>query len=331
MTNLRNILALTAATAALLLPACGRENPVLDRPNVLFAISDDQSYPHASAYGFKVVSTPAFDRVAREGVLFENFILSSPGCSPSRAALLTGRHAWQLEHAGTHASSFSAKYVVFPDLLEQAGYWVGYTGKGWGPGRWQDERPRNPAGPEFSELQNEPLAIRWASRVEPGRVAQELLGAVDLTATILEAAGVEPPQEYPIAGRSLMDVLEPGRHDPVAREHVFSARERHSSSRYDNLGYPQRAIRTRQYLYIRNFAPDRWPAGAPQKYDDDNTLGPMHDAYHDIDASPSLTFLVENRAHPQHGRYLGLSVDKRPAEELFDIQKDPSCLDNLAV
>ncbi|MEX0994362.1 MAG: sulfatase-like hydrolase/transferase, partial [Balneolaceae bacterium] len=74
------------------------------RPNILFAISDDQSFPHASAYGAKFVETPAFDRVAEEGVLFMNAWVASPGCSPSRAAILTGRYPWQLEEAGTHAS-----------------------------------------------------------------------------------------------------------------------------------------------------------------------------------------------------------------------------------
>ena len=89
-----------------------------DRPNILLAISDDQSYPHASIYGDQGVSTPSFDRIAREGLLFHNAFSSSPGCSPSRASLLTGRYTWQLEHAGTHASSFSSQFACYPDLLE---------------------------------------------------------------------------------------------------------------------------------------------------------------------------------------------------------------------
>jgi uncharacterized sulfatase len=102
------------------------------RPNILFVISDDQSYPHASAYGSEFIETPAFDRIADEGVLFTNAFSASPGCSPSRAAILTGRYPWQLEEAGTHASLFPNKFTVLPDLLEDAGYKVGYTGKGWG-------------------------------------------------------------------------------------------------------------------------------------------------------------------------------------------------------
>jgi len=91
------------------------------RPNILLCISDDQSHPHASAYGYPAANTPHFDRVAREGVLFHNAFCPSPGCSPCRAALLTGRHTWQLEQAGTHASSFPGKYKTYPELLAEAG------------------------------------------------------------------------------------------------------------------------------------------------------------------------------------------------------------------
>ncbi|MDR8389915.1 sulfatase [Aliifodinibius sp. S!AR15-10] len=128
-------------------------------PNILFVISDDQSWPHASAYGTPEINTPAFDQVAREGVLFTNAFAGAPQCSPNRAAILTGRNIWELEEAGTHASNFPKKFQVFPDLLESAGYQIGYTGKGWGPGNWRyNDRSRNPAGPEYKDvlLQNKP-------------------------------------------------------------------------------------------------------------------------------------------------------------------------------
>jgi N-sulfoglucosamine sulfohydrolase len=432
----------------------------LARPNILFCISDDQSHPHASAYGARFVHTPNFDRVAREGVLFTNAFSPSPGCSPTRAAVLTGRHDWQIEQAGTHASSFPARYETYPDLLERAGYRIGYTGKGWGPGNWDEDRPRNPAGPEFNvietdpghegirrtdyaenfnvfldqrpagepfcfwygasephrvfqqgvglasgkrledvdvppflpdtteirsdmldyafeiehfdahlgrildaleqteELENTlvivtsdngmafprakancyefgihmPLAIRWGDRVPARRTIDDLIGFVDLTATILDAAGVDDTVPASLSGRSILDILESeqeGTLDP-ARDAVYSSRERHSSSRYDNWTYPQRSIRTRDYLYIRNFKPDRWPAGAPQKYEEDGTLGPMHGGYHDIDACPTLDYLIENRDDPEVQPYFLMAVDKRSAEELFDIHEDPGCLVNLA-
>ena len=70
-----------------------------DRPNILFAISDDQSFPHASVYGSRFVKTPAFDRIANEGVLFQQAFCAAPGCSPSRASILTGRNIWQNREA----------------------------------------------------------------------------------------------------------------------------------------------------------------------------------------------------------------------------------------
>lgn len=129
------------------------------RPNILFAIADDQSWPHAGAYGCPFVKTPAFDRVAQSGVLFTNAFCAAPQCSPNRASILTGRHIWQNEEAGTHASYFPKKLTVYPDLLEEARYIVGYTGKPWSPGNWQGAgRPRNPAGPDFNKRKLTPPA-----------------------------------------------------------------------------------------------------------------------------------------------------------------------------
>ena len=104
------------------------------RPNILFIIFDDWGWQHAGAYGCTWVKTPNFDRVAREGVLFKNAFTSNPKCSPCRASILTGRNTWQLEEAVCHNGLFPSKFAVYPDLLEKAGYTVGLTGKGWGPG-----------------------------------------------------------------------------------------------------------------------------------------------------------------------------------------------------
>ena len=121
---------------------------------------------------------------------------------------------------------------------------------------------------------------------------------------------------------------------------MFSGRERHSSSRFNSLSYPQRCIRTQEFLYIRNFRPERWPAGPAQKFDKatygsnneivSSQLGSEHGGYHDIDACPSLSFLIQHRDDPKIGPFLDLAVGRRPAEELFDIRTDPGCLHNLA-
>lgn len=434
-----------------------------ERPNILLAISDDQSWPHASAYGSKMVSTPHFDRIAREGVLFNNAFAASPGCSPSRAALLTGRNTWQIEHAGTHASYFDPKFSTYTDNLAEAGYFVGSTGKGWGPGNFAKlGRPHNPAGPSFhpesgkkgpgtydrafasflkqrpadqpfcfwfgstdphrtfekgaglksgkklseaevpaflpdtpeirsdlldyameierfdsdlgkiltlleqsGELDNTliivtsdngmafprakancfefgihvPLAVRWGSRIQGGRVSNELVGFTDITATFYDATETSPPATYPITGKSILPLLTLDG-EQAERPAVFSARERHSSSRFQSLSYPQRSIRTQEFLYIRNFKPERWPAGPAQKFSSatfakdgsivSSKLGPEHGGYHDIDACPTLTFLIEQRENASLGSYLKLATDKRPAEELYDIRSDPACLKNLA-
>lgn len=454
--------ALVWVVACLTAAGCSSQSST-SRPNILFAIWDDVSYPHVSAAGSKMASTPAFDRVAAEGALFRNAYAPAPGCSPTRAAFLTGRHIWMIEQAGTHASSFPATYVSYQDLLEEAGYAVGYTGKPWGPGRWDKSgRTRNPAGPAFTdrtldppydgirdwdyagnfeaffeskapdqpfsfwvggseahrrfekgswkaagkrledaevppflpdtpeiredlldyaveiewfdshvgrildflaehgELDNTlviftadngmafprakanlydygihmPLAVRWAGPGRGGRTIDDLVQFVDLTATIIDVAGVaHPGGASALIGRSIRNILESEEDGTVdsSRTRAYSGRERHSSSRWNNLTYPQRSMRTPEHLYIRNFKPRRWPAGAPQKYRADGRgLEEMHQAYHDIDASPTLTRLIEGRDEEGVGPYLELAVGKRPAEELFDLAADPGCLDNLA-
>lgn len=131
-------------------PGTGARRP----PNIVLAIADDWSWPHASILDDSVVKTPAFDRVAREGALFTQAYVSAPSCSPSRASLLTGQHFWRLKEGGILYSTLPAEFPVYPDLLERAGYHVGYAGKGWAPGRWETGgRERNPAGPKFKGLQ----------------------------------------------------------------------------------------------------------------------------------------------------------------------------------
>ncbi len=162
-----------------------------------------------------------------------------------------------------------------------------------------------------------PLAIPWPEQVKAGREIDDLISSIDFAPTMLEAAGVEPHPD--MTGKSFLNVLKSDKEGQVDkyRTYTLSGRERHSHSRYDNWGYPSRSIRTDQYLYIHNFKPNRWPAGTPEWY-------------HDIDNCPTQTFLEENKDDPKIGKYLQLAVGKRPQEELFDIDKDPACLNNLA-
>ena len=122
-----------------------------ERPNILFCISDDQSWAHTGANGDPVIKTPAFDRVAHEGLRFIHSFCDAPTCGPSRSAILTGQSIWRLEEAGNIHSTLPAKFATYTELLLDAGYKVGATGKAWGPGRLEPGgRTENPAGPLYA-------------------------------------------------------------------------------------------------------------------------------------------------------------------------------------
>ncbi|MFP4069384.1 MAG: sulfatase [Opitutales bacterium] len=126
-------------------------------PNILLAIADDMSWPHAGAYGCEWIRTPHLDGLAQRGTLFRQAFCPAPQCSPSRAALLTGRNIWQIEEAGVHCSRFPRKWPTYTEVLQDHGYHVGYTCKGWAPGDWQSSGwPHNPAGREYNSERHEP-------------------------------------------------------------------------------------------------------------------------------------------------------------------------------
>ena len=402
------------------------------RPNILFFIADNWSSPHASVLGDPTAKTPVFDRIAKEGVLFTNTFCPVPSCSPTRSCLLTGRAAHQLEDAASLWSAFPTKFNVFTEVLRQAGYQVGFSGKGWSPGRYLEygwkENPvgeqfkdfadfmvrRDPAKPFFfwngntdtalykwiyeptgldgldhksvkvppelpdadeirtsmlayyggvsridrdagrcmSELENRsivddtlvvytsdngwqmprglancydsgtkvPLAIRWGKKLAEGRKADEFISLTDFPPTFLELAGVKPPAE--MTGRSFLDVLL-DKSVALERDHVFIERERHANVRRGDLSYPIRGIRTKDYLYLWNMRPDRWPAGDPKAY---WAVGDFGDA----DGSRAKEFILANADKTEIRRFYELNFGKRPSEELFDLQEDPHQLTNVA-
>ena len=75
------------------------QNVTQTRPNILFFITDDQSWIHNSFAGEQAIKTPGFDCVARAGIYFENAFCAAPSCSPSRGAIITGQEIWRLGEA----------------------------------------------------------------------------------------------------------------------------------------------------------------------------------------------------------------------------------------
>lgn len=418
------------------------------RPNILFALADDAS--HFGIDGHRFVRTPAIDAVAGRGIHFLNAFTSNPKCAPSRASILTGRYPWQLEEACNHYCYFPAGYELLPDLLEQTGYHIGYTGKGWAPGNYEQAGlKRNPAGiaynectltpPEGScisrcdyaenfrrfmeakpsdqpfyfwygcmephrhysfgeglrggkslreidtvpdvwpdcdetridmldyayeiewfdshlgkmlsllesmgELDNTlvvvtsdngcpfprikgqmyeqdfhlPMVAMWNQKlnVQQPRKESGFVSFIDIAPTFLDAAQVPVPQS--MTGHSFLAAFQPdeGAYQKIAPDIVLFGREKHDLGRENDLGYPVRCVRTKQYLYIHNFEPDRWPAGNPET------------GYTNCDSSPTKRIVLDMHEKGED-YYYRLAFAKRPREELYDIIRDPECLCNLA-
>ncbi len=177
-----------------------------------------------------------------------------------------------------------------------------------------------------------PLVVRWAGKGKPGRVVDDFVNLMDLAPTFLEAAGLTPPAT--MNGRSLVPLLtstKSGTVDP-SRDYVVTSRERHvGDARAGNLPYPSRAIRTKDFLYIRNFKPDRNPMGDPVGGVEDMSFEELTATrelltYKDMDASPTKAWILKHRDE----KYYQLAFGKRPAEELYDLSRDPDQVHNAA-
>lgn len=105
--------------------AAGRPS---DRPNILFIMSDDHAAHAISAYGSRINQTPNLDRLAREGMRFDNCFVTNAICAPSRACILTGKFSHRNGHR-TNADTFDGSQITFPKLLQSAGYETILIGK----------------------------------------------------------------------------------------------------------------------------------------------------------------------------------------------------------
>lgn len=433
----------------------GARDTINDRPNLLIAIGDDISYPHMSAYGCSFVRTPGFDRVAHEGILFNNVYTPNAKSSPSRACLLTGRNSWQLEEACNHIPFFPPGFTTFIEALNDHGYFTGYTAKGWAPGVALDKNGKNrqmtgkafnsrktvpPAtgitnndyaanfedflnsrdpekpfcfwygsnephrryesgagikkgGKQLSdisevsdfwpdndtvrndildyafeieyfdnhlvkildilekngELENTivvvtadngmpfprvkgqayeysnhmPLAIMWGKGIKnPGRTVDDFISFIDFAPTFLETSGITISESgmQPVEGRSFTDIFYSRKKGLVdkTRDHVLIGKERHDVGRPNDNGYPIRGIVKNGFLYLRNFKPERWPAGNPET------------GYMNVDAGPTKSLILNMRRSGRSREFWELSFGKRNEEELYNIITDPDCMINLS-
>ena len=144
----QSVIVLSLAAAMGFMTGCQQEPP--QRPNILFAIADDWGWPHSHLYGDRVVKTPTLERIASNGILFNNAYVAAPSCTPSRNAILTGQYHWRLGAGANLYSVFPEGHVTYPNLLEDSGYFVGRYRKASGPGQ---DRPKPVAGQKYESVQ----------------------------------------------------------------------------------------------------------------------------------------------------------------------------------
>jgi hypothetical protein len=183
------------------------------------------------------------------------------------------------------------------------------------------------------------LAARWPGKIKAGREVDDFVNLMDLAPTFCDAGGIDIPPS--MTAKSIMPLLtsEVSGQVDAARDFVVTGRERHVHiAREGMLPYPQRSLRTKDFLYIINFEPDRWPMGDPKGLDDPATPAPDYEdlayrtmvAYPDLDASPTKAWMIHHRQEQDVEPLYELAFGKRPREELYDLNEDPDYMNNVA-
>jgi arylsulfatase A-like enzyme len=165
------------------------------------------------------------------------------------------------------------------------------------------------------------LAVRWPENIPGTRVVSDFVNLMDLAPTFLEFGGVPVPAV--MTGKSIKGILEQNKNGQVeaGRTYVVTGRERHiHDARDGNLPYPQRAVVTERYKYIRNFKPERWPIGRL------TGTRPLMD----LDTGPTKQWYRSVLDNAGYKYYVDLAFAKRPYEEFYDLQSDPGEVDNVA-
>ena len=377
-----------------------------NRPNILWITIEDWS-PDLSCYGTPGIYTPHVDQLAAEGIRYTQAFTTSPVCSPSRSAMMTGFHQ---NYIGAHQHRTYDKKALphgikpIPHLMKEAGYFTAlmsrktdcnfipstreelFEGKDWNerkpgqpffaritfPGthrKWlrDPERPIDIADVELppyypntdfckrdwangleqmqlvdrqigeilQRLKDEglaentvvffigdhgrchirgkqflyeggiriPMIMRWPGKVKPGQVSDKLVMSIDISATVLEIAGVGPP--VPLHGKSFFSK------EVRKRKYVFAARDK-----MDETHDAMRAIRSKRYKLIQNLMPER-PYCQYNRYKEGSY--PMLAELNVMNLRGELT--------PAQAAFF---APNKPSLELYDLKKDPYETNNLA-
>ncbi len=125
---MKNLLIIIAAATILL--SCGKnpDEKKAKRPNIILIMSDDHACQAISAYGSDLIQTPNIDRLAGEGMIFQNSFVTNSICSPSRAVALTGKFS-HLNGVRDNLERFDSSQVTFPKILRENGYQTAVVGK----------------------------------------------------------------------------------------------------------------------------------------------------------------------------------------------------------
>ncbi len=194
----RYTLVIATAVFVTQIQLAAQEKTKAARPNILFCIADDASWPYCGAYGCSWVDTPAFDRVAREGLLFNNAFTPNAKCAPSRACILTGRNSWQLKEACNHWCYFPPEFKTYCESLSEHDYFVGETGKDWAPGVAVDAqgKRRQMVGQPFETLKIQPPAKEISGNDYAGNFEQFLTAAPEGKPWCFWYGSTEPHRAY---------------------------------------------------------------------------------------------------------------------------------------
>ena len=140
---------LVSLAIAFVFPAFCKAGLEGSRPNILFLLTDDQGYGDVSAHGNPILKTPNIDKLYGQSLRFTNWF-NSPTCSPTRSALLTGRHEFRngITHTILERERMDPKATTLAQVLKKAGYTTGIFGK-WHLG---DEDAYQPGSRGFDEV-----------------------------------------------------------------------------------------------------------------------------------------------------------------------------------